>query len=336
MDDIIDDIDIKNINLTTVLNLLKNDIFIHFTKTSEYNQNTEQEKLVSKITRNINIINKLYVNEILYHNEIIINIYKILKKLVFLNNNNLIDYKKIRKMLGYIIFDIYRYSSYHLLMSNIPTTIISGSNDNTSDTADINDIDNTEIVNSEIMYDTIQHYIGLNTVDTIFQVSDDNYLVKMKNIYDSEKVCHLLNKMQISNNIIKVELLNPLPVVVVEEINENNENLDNQVSVEKITIDLDAVSSSTSNTSDNTSESNISDNLIVSDILTSSTEKDDETGETIIHISIEQELKDAQNVKEEKDVKDVKDVKDNSSLLTNISSGIYNKISNAFSFFSRR
>ena len=328
MDEITGENTIENINLITILDVLKSDIYSNFAKTYKYNQNIEQDKVVSKITKNINIIKKLYVNEILYHNETIINIYNILQKIIFMNNHKLLDYKKIRKELGYIIFDIYRFSGYHLLMSNIPKTTLTIPIDKIDD---INDIDNTELINSEIMYDTIQHYIGLNTVDTIFQVTESIYIVKMNNLNDIVRMCNLLNKMQINNNEIKVEALLHLENPAHKPI-ENN-----------LVCVGDFLNPVIENTVDNInlieSESNISNNLIASDISNISNMTN------ISNVSIVSNISNISNIdidKEEDDENiihisgELDEMKP--SLFADLAYGIYNKISkisSIFSFFRR-
>ena len=246
----------ESINLNIVLDTISNDIIIDFAKISNYEQVIEKEKLIKRITQNINVIKKLYHNNILYEEKTINNIINTLKNLKFTDNNsnksNLSHYKKIRKTLGHVIFDIYRYSGYHILMSNIPLTAIPVAN------IKIDDIDEIEPINSEVMYDTIQHYIGLNTVDTIFQVTESIYIVKMNNLNDIVRMCNLLNKMQINNNEIKVEALLHLENPARKPI-ENN-----------LVCVGDFLNPVIENTVDNInlieSESNISNNLIASDI----------------------------------------------------------------------
>jgi hypothetical protein len=296
----------ETINLNIVLDTISNEIIIDFAKKSNYEQVIEKEKLIKRITTNINVIKKLYENKILYDENTINNVINTLKTLKFTNNTNinintLSHYKKIRKTLGHVIFDIYRYSGYHILMSNIPLTAIPVANNK------MDDIDEIETVNSEVMYDTIQHYIGLNTVDNIFQVTESNYIVKMKKIKDIAKMCNLLNKMQINNNVIKVEALQELQdlrnvenPIIEDKADDNRKNI---VLVKN--------------------ESNDSNNLISSDIsvynidLDKEDDKDDkEDDENIIHIS--------------KEIEEPKPY-----LVADLAYGIYNKISSVFSFFRR-
>ena len=177
--------------INNILNRISNDIFSDFNKSSNTTDKIDKENIITKITKNISIINNLYDNNIINPSEKQ-NILSNLKKIYFNDNidnatnatnatNNLKQYKKIKKELGYIIFDIYHYSEYHVLMSNIPSKILINIDNNKK--YNIDEIDDLEIINSESIYDTIHHYIGNNTVENIFQVSENNYLVKMKNIY---------------------------------------------------------------------------------------------------------------------------------------------------------
>ena len=308
-------------NIITSLDTISNDMFIDFSQISNYEQVSEKEKLITRITKNINVIKNLYENKVLYDNTIISNILISLKTMRIIDNknNSLSDYKKIRKALGHIIYDIYRYSDYHALMSNIPSLSILSTQYN------LDDIDDTEPVNSEVIYATIENYIGINTVDNIFQVSENNYLVKLKYINDVKNLCNLLNKMQIGNNIIKVESLNPIPdivepVVIVADI------------VEPVVIVADIVESVVEPDiiEPDIIEPDIiePDNLCVSNIITSniitSTIVLDNDDENIIHISIDNSQNDNKELQTS-----------NSSLVSNISYGIFSKISNVFSFFRR-
>jgi len=207
-------------NVNTVLDIIMNNMCVDFSEPSSF-ELTEKDKLISKITTNINIIKNIYTNNIICNENKIKKIFSSLKTLQLIENKNnyLTYYRKIRKELGRIINDMYRYSGYHVLMSNIPVKAIPIANNK------IDDIDNLETVNSEVMFDTIEHFIGSSSVKTIFQVSPNIYLVKMKGVNDIIKLCNLLDKMQISQNIIKVELIEGdddenivEPVVVVKPV----------------------------------------------------------------------------------------------------------------------
>ena len=256
--------------------------------------------------------------------------------------------------MGYIIFDIYHYSEYHVLMSNIPSKILINIDNNKK--YNIDEIDDLEIINSESIYDTIHHYIGNNTVENIFQVSENNYLVKMKNIYDSKKLCDGLNKMQIGNNIIKVELLNPLPIIVEQNIND-------PVIVEKIIIeqaDSDSTNLSVSNSSDSVksdsvksdsvksdsvkSDSDNSDNELVSNITSSiiNLDKEEEDDENIIYISREiskQNLENLENLETLETLENLENLETLKTLPTpqetSFTGTIFNKVTNFFSFFKK-
>jgi len=311
----------ETINLNIVLDTISNEIIIDFAKKSNYEQVIEKEKLIKRITTNINVIKKLYENKILYDENTINNVINTLKTLKFTNNTNtnintLSHYKKIRKTLGHVIFDIYRYSGYHILMSNIPLTAIPVANNK------MDDIDEIETVNSEVMYDTIQHYIGLNTVDNIFQVTESNYIVKMKKIQDIAKMCNLLNKMQINNNVIKVEALQELQDLQALKDLENparkpiEKNIQESIIEDKADDNSKNIDLVKNESNDNDNNNLISSDISVSNISVSNIDIDKEDDENIIHIS-----------------KEIEDPK--TSLVSNLAYGIYNKISNVFSFFGR-
>ena len=151
-------------NVNTVLDIIINNMCVDFSEPSSFEQLTEKDKLISKITTNINIIKNIYTNDIIYNEKKIHKIFSSLKTLQFIENKNnyLTYYRKIRKELGRIINDMYRYTGYHVLMSNIPVKAIPIANNK------IDDIDNLENVNSEVMFDTIEHFIGSGSVKNNF------------------------------------------------------------------------------------------------------------------------------------------------------------------------
>jgi len=160
------------------------------------------EKTIIKIVNHLNIIIKLYTNNFIYDNNIFNSLQNI--KMSDYKHSYLLYYKKIRKSLGYIIFEIFRYSGYNILLSNIPT-LAEPIIQNVSSLGG-----NLIAVNSEVIFDTVEYYIGLDTVDNVFQVSEYSYLVKIKDLDNCTKLCDLINQMEINNNIIKVEYLDPI------------------------------------------------------------------------------------------------------------------------------
>ena len=247
-------------------------------------------------------------------------------------NNSLSDYKKIRKTLGHIIYDIYRYSDYHALMSNIPSSSILSTQYN------LDDIDDTEPVNSEVIYATIENYIGVNTVDNIFQVSENNYLVKLKYINDVKNLCNLLNKMQIGNNIIKVEALRDIDIDIKKDLVKD--------------LEKDLVSNK-SEIKDSEISNSITENQPSIEINGGEEDIDiPEDSENIVHITNSFtnsfiDLHTSQTLKEfetefEKSHEIIEPIcaepsidKKKNFLVVDIVYDIYNKISNAFSFFRR-
>ena len=316
----------KTIKVRSINNILKNinnDIFIDFARSNNYEEITEKEKLIVKITNNINIINSLISNTIIYDGNIIDNIYDSLKNTNFTENRNnyLIYYKKIKKILGYIVFDMYRYSGYHLLMSNIPIRAISIANNK------MDDIDNLENVDSEVITETIEHYIGLNKVDDTLQVSETIFLVKMKDINDSKIVCYLLNKMQISENIIKVELLILLPEFDQPSFIEPKE-------VEPTTVESQVIETIINPVIEQVVES-----------LIESVNDEYEEMELINSTDMLKSINDNENKNENKNDNDNENKNDNENvnkssnnsnlLVVDIAYSIFNKISNVFSYFRR-
>ena len=105
---------------------------------------------------------------------------------------------KLNTILGIIIHNAYISTGYQVLLSNIPK-IAKQLIDNK-----INNIDD------ESIFDTIEYYIGNNTVLSIIQIDTDKYLAKFKDINDAEKLCNLIHNMLIEKNIIRVEMLDTL------------------------------------------------------------------------------------------------------------------------------
>ena len=296
----------ENIDVIDILDKISNDILIDFSHSSNYNQVTEKEQIISRITKNIDVIKNLYANNIIYVQEKINAIFNKLKHLRHNKNKNeyLTYYKKIRKTLGHIIYDIFQYSDYHVLISNVPENAIPIINN------DINDIDILEPVNSETIYNTVEYYIGSDTVDNIFQVSPLAYLVKMKKESNSKILCNKLNKMQIGSNIIKVELLNPdskINLDVTEPIASVTEPV---VSVTEPVITVSSIIESKPN-------------ILIMPIINDLNDTDDE-----IEIVYSKDDNDNNNkINENTNISDNKE--------TSFIGHIYNKISNIFSFFRR-
>ena len=208
-------IEIKN-DINKILLEISNNILNEFANSNNYENIKLKDKLISKITNNINIINKLYDYYIFnYNEEKMTSIYNHLKIFSNIKNENTIEntnaqsnisyYKTLKITLGHLIYDIYRDSNYHIIMTNVPTRAVLIPNNK------IDDIDNMELINSENIQDTLEHFNGLDTIYSVFQVTSSTYLAKFKLYSDAEKICSILNKMQMGGNIIKVELLEHNP-----------------------------------------------------------------------------------------------------------------------------
>ena len=317
-------------NIITSLDTISNDMFIDFCQISNYEQVSEKEKLITRITKNINVIKNLYQNKVLYDTTIINSILISLKSMRIIDNknNSLSDYKKIRKALGHIIYDIYRYSDYHALMSNIPSSSILSTQYN------LDDIDDTEPVNSEVIYATIENYIGINTVDSVFQVSEYNYLVKLKIINDAKKLCDLLNKMQIGNNIIKVEALRDIDIDIEKDLEKDLVSNESEIKDSEISI---SITENQSSLDINEKEEDIdipedSENIV--HITNSFTNSFIDLHTSQILKEFETEFEKSHEIIEPICAEQSIDKKKN-FLVVDIAYDIYNKISNAFSFFRR-
>ena len=216
----------EHINVNNIITSILDNISIDLSKSPDLDNIFEIEKTIVKLVNNLNIIIRLYTSNFIYDN----NIFNSLKniKMSDYKHSYLLYYKKIRKTLGRIIFEIYRYSSYNILLSNIPTF---AEPINVCDSS-VDKQNNLVLVDSECMFDTVEHYIGYNTVDSVFQVSECSYLVKIKDLDNCKKLCDLINKKEINNNIIKVEYLDNCKklcnLINEKEINNNIvEDLDN-------------------------------------------------------------------------------------------------------------
>lgn len=102
---------------------------------------------------------------------------------------------KLSKIIGHIIYDVYRYSGYHIILSNVPK------NSRVINSEEIID------TNAESIYDTLEYYIGDKTVHNILQITNNIYLAKFYKYNDAVKLYNLFNDKIMNINIIKVELL---------------------------------------------------------------------------------------------------------------------------------
>lgn len=155
-----------------------------------------------KIIKKIDIIKNLsnYNIDILnFNNDKKSNLFNILNSLNYKltsikKNQNKLN-TKLNNILGIIIHNTYITCEYQVLLSNIPNSAKQILDDKLTN------------INSEIIYDTIEHYIGKDTVLNVIQIDSDKYLAKFNNNNDAEKLCTLIHKMLIEQNIIKAEIL---------------------------------------------------------------------------------------------------------------------------------
>ena len=183
-----------HINDYTILH----DIFNDITNTMIINNLFIKNKIVKKIEI-IKNLSKSNIDVLIYNNERKENLYNILKsinyKLMSVGNKQNKLNTKLNNILGIIIKNAYISSGFQVLLSNIPS-VGHQKIDNK-----INYIDNISI------YDTIEHYIGNDTVENVIQIDNDKYLAKFKDINDAEKLCNLTHNMMIDPNIIRVEMI---------------------------------------------------------------------------------------------------------------------------------
>ena len=171
---------------------------------------TNNLSIKDKIKKKIEIITALSYSNIdvlNYNSDKKENLFNILNSI----NNKLMSVKKnqnklnikLNTILGKLIHNSYISSGFQVLISNIPNIAKNSIyiNNNNNNKNFIN------VIDSESIYDTIEHYIGNNTLLTVIQIDSDKYLAKFKNINDAKKLCNLINNMMIEPNIIKAELI---------------------------------------------------------------------------------------------------------------------------------
>jgi hypothetical protein len=305
--------------LIDILDEIEIDLILDDNNGSSINTNFE------KIKNNIDIIKNLYYNNIYNNisNDISIN-FQNLRTLITskkhscdVNTTNYIAYyKQIKQILGLIICNIYRNSDYHILMANIPDVVY----DNTNTNTDTNTNNNTiNYVNSEVIFDTVEKYIGLDTIVNVFQVSEHNYLVRFKSYDDSIKTCNMLNKMQIGENIIKVELLCKKPYSLKTEPEAKTEP--EPKNEPEANTEPEPEAKTEPEPEAKTDETIVESQYIVEDIKTANVE------EYIKSVNIEAEKAEKAEIAEKQKYSNI--------LVVNIAYGIYNKISNIVNYFRR-
>lgn len=155
-----------------------------------------------KIIKKIDIIKNLSYSNIdvlNYNNDKKENLFNILKSLNYKlmsvkKNQNKLN-TKLNTILGIIIHNAYVSAGYQVLLSNIPYSA--------------KQVIDKKIapIDVESIYDTIEHYIGEDTVINIIQIDNDKYLAKFKDNNNAEILCNLIHNMMIEPNIIRAEML---------------------------------------------------------------------------------------------------------------------------------
>ena len=193
------------------------DIFNDINITVINNNLSMKDKIIKKIDIIKNLSNS-NIDVLNYNNNKKENLFNILKSLNYKlmsvkKNQNKLN-TKLNTILGIIIHNAYITAGYQVLLSNIP---------NSAKQVIDNKINSIDI---ESIYDTIEHYIGKDTVLNVIQIDNDKYLVKFKDNDDDDdnnntyakKLCHLIHNMMIEPNIIRAEMLD----------NNNNNDNDNE------------------------------------------------------------------------------------------------------------
>lgn len=160
----------------------------------------------------------------------------ILEKLHNIDKNKkiLVYSNELNKLLGNILHNIYEYSGYQVLLSNVPDYSITIADNK------------LHIIDCESIYDTMIYYGGDNTVLNVIQVTCSSYLIQFADDNSARYICDLLHNKMIGTNIIKVEY--------VKKDNENEEEqyIVNEIDgVDKeniITADINTISNTISNT----------------------------------------------------------------------------------------
>jgi hypothetical protein len=186
------------------------DMFVNFNNKIDMNNYLINEKIRKKM----NIINYLHKNGFSMLNFDDVNINNIVSRLDKLEaENGITTYNdEVNKLLGIILHNIYQYSGYQVLISNMPEySIIRGKERK----------ERLEKIDSIVIYDTMEAFSGNDTVNQVFQISNDAYLVQFINDFDANKVCNLLNNTVVGNNLIRVEYIPQIGGKIVENKEKN-------------------------------------------------------------------------------------------------------------------
>lgn len=142
---------------------------------------------------------------------------------------------KLNSILGEIIHNAYLTSGYQILISNMPELASQASQSSQLSQSSLYNNNNIIIVDEEAIYDTIEMYVGKNTVLSIIKIDTNTYLAKLKDINDARYLCSIIHKMQVETNIIRVEMLENLEncfndeQIIIEKNNSNNINSDSNI-----------------------------------------------------------------------------------------------------------
>jgi hypothetical protein len=196
-----------NYEFMSIINKIKNTLN---NEIEDYNDGDDfnddiNKKQITKLLYKINTIQILSYNNIKIlncnYNDKDKNVIIDSLNYIYNKNNYIKYYENLCKIFVNIIYNAYKYSEYDILLINIPECA--------------NSIYNTKIVpiTAFSIFDTVEHYIGENTVSHVFKFTIDKYLIKLNNKNDSLILNEKINNMLIGNNIIRV--------IILENINSN-------------------------------------------------------------------------------------------------------------------
>jgi hypothetical protein len=164
-----------------------------FNNTIEINNLLIKDKIRRKIDTIKNM--KYYGFPIMNYNNI--HSKSILEKLYNIDKkkNILVYSDEVNKLLGNIVHNIFEYSKYQVLLSNVPEYSITREDSN------------FQLIDCYHIYDTMAYYVDDNAVSNVFQVSNSSYLIQFVDDDVAKYICDLLHNNMIGSNVIRVEYI---------------------------------------------------------------------------------------------------------------------------------
>ena len=177
---------------------------------NSFNNTIEINNLLikDKIRRKLDIIKnmKYYGFQTMNYNNI--HCKSILEKLYNIDKkkNILVYSDEVNKLLGNIVHNIYEYSKYQVLLSNVPEYTNTRENSN------------FQLINCEHIYDTMVYYVDDNSVLNVFQVSNSSYLIQFVDDDIAIYICDLLHNNMICSNVIRLEYIGKQTQTQIQQI----------------------------------------------------------------------------------------------------------------------